>query len=130
LNCNNNKKIDFSNYVFVSKKSKQILDFDLISQFRNCSYKSGGHLFSDFLRYKNNKCSKIVYCLYDEKVIGWGFRYKYRKRYPIMLYVRKNFRRQGLGSKIYKKLASGLNKTIIEYWPHDKKSHSFFKKVA
>lgn len=120
-------------YIFVSRKAWQVVDPALIEQFKNCSFKSGGYLFKTFKKYKEEKTSKIVYCLYFRKVVGWGLRYRNTGRkttYGIMLYVKKDFRRKGIGSEIYKKLALGLKRSTIEYWPHDRKSHDFFKKVA
>jgi hypothetical protein len=122
------KPANLNQYTFISEKTKDISDLNLISQFRDCSFKNLGCIYKTFLELKNSPNSKVVYCLLDNQVVGWGLLSKESGKYSIMLYVRKNHRRLGIGSHIFKKLSLGLPIKQISYWPHDKKSREFFKK--
>ena len=123
------KKPEALNYVFISEKSKDISDKILISKFRDCSFRNHGWMYKLFLSSKTCPKSKVVYCLYKKELVAWGLRAKDPSIYSIMLYVKKNHRRLGIGSKIFKKLCAGLSRKQIEYWPHNTGNSKFFKSV-
>ena len=115
---------------FVSVKSKSIKDdINLISQFFDCSYGRYGLMYKLFISAQNDLKSKVVYCLDKNQVIGWGLRYKDVNHHEVMLYVDKDYRRKGIGTKIYNKLVIGLSKDRISNSAHNVSARKFFNSV-
>lgn len=114
---------------FKTKKSIFIKDKNLILKFKRNSFRSGGHLFENFIELKNEYSSKVCYCETSKGVFcGWGFLARgIDKTYFIMLFVKKKFRRLGIGTKIIKLLSR--RKKNIEVYSHDKISRKFFQSI-
>lgn len=74
------------------------------------------------------KSSKVCFARdLKKKFIGWGFLFKEEENYfSVMLFVKKEYRRKGVGSEIIRLLSKGHME--IEVSPHDDKSRRFFKK--
>jgi hypothetical protein len=105
---------------------------ELREQFRLCSFKTGGIMNSELndAIASHNKNTKIVYCLHKHTVVGWGINFPCRGKHGIMLHVFLSYRRNGIGTKLFKRLTWGIkNKTKILCWPHNKVSTEFFKSV-
>jgi GNAT superfamily N-acetyltransferase len=72
----------------------------------------------------------VLYCLVDGKYAGWAFTHKAYEHYPdVMLYVYKKYRRNKIGTNLFK-LAKKVHKVEnIDYTRHDKISRAFFNSV-
>jgi GNAT superfamily N-acetyltransferase len=81
---------------------------------------------------KNRQCdkSKVVICFIKDKIVAWGFRFKYagKVKYSVMLYVRESHRKLGIGTKIYRTLTRGIKSIKIKVYP-DFYNKKFFKKI-
>jgi GNAT superfamily N-acetyltransferase len=99
-------------------------------QLYNCSLRYYGHMWYSFK--KNRQCdkSKVVICFIKDKIIGWGFRFKYagKVKYSVMLYVRKPHRNLGIGTQIYRTLTRGIRRVKIKVYP-DYVNKKFFEKI-
>lgn len=105
---------------------------ELREQFRLCSFKTGGIMNSELNDCIAKKCknTKIVYCSHKKTVVGWGIRFPCRGKSGIMLHVFLSYRRNGIGTRIYKRLIWGLpDKNKVICWPHNPASAAFFNKV-
>lgn len=114
---------------FKTKRARKIVKKELISNFEKNSFRKGGYLWSAFKEFYFEKDSKVCYCLDKKEFVGWGLLWKdYNKSYSLMLFVRKQYRRLGIGTKIIKILSKKIKKKIDVY-PHNKTSKKFFRKA-
>lgn len=101
-------------------------------QLRRCSMRNLGHMWYEFMNNRNCNKSKVVICFDDDKIVGWGYRFKYKKNptnnYSVMLFVYKTYRNRGIGTQIYKKLTRGIMLHKLEVYP-DSSNKKFFKSV-
>ena len=99
---------------------------------QRCSLRNGGYMWTNFVEHRQCKRSKVVICFVDNKIVGWGIRFKYsvnrNSNYSIMLFVFKQYRRNGIGTQIYKKLTRGVKYTKLEVYP-DRLNRKFFGRV-
>ena len=97
-----------------------------------CSLRNRGYMWRHFLEYRDNKYAKVVICRNNTRIVGWGLRYKFKTerkiKHSVMVYVRKSYRRKGLGTRIYKKLTFKLPKSKIEVY-QDSSNKQFFKNL-
>lgn len=107
--------------------SRYITSRRLLDHFKKASYKSG-YLMPNFRQFRMQRSSKVCFAHNQKrKFAGWGFLFKEDGDFALMLFVKKEFRRQGVGTEIVRLLSKGL--TEIETRPHDNKSRKFFKKI-
>lgn len=97
-------------------------------QLYRCSYGYFGCLWLNFKKHHKSDKSKIAVCFKNERIIAWGLLYKNPVKYCIMLYVFKKYRRQGIGTKIFKKLARDIEKNQIRVYK-DSLNKNFFNSV-
>lgn len=114
-------------FKFYLRFSRYIKSRRLIRHFKKCSYKRG-FLIPSFEKFRMAKSSKVCFVRdLKKKFIGWGFLFKEEENYfSVMLFVKKEYRRKGVGSEIIRLLSKDQNE--IEVSPHDDKSRRFFKK--
>jgi len=93
----------------------------------NCSFKYRGYMWSEFNRHRKSRTAIIVICKINNLIIGWGIKFyeKSIRKKVVMLYVKKPYRRKGIGSKILNKLIGDTNLKLIKAYP-DSKSLKFF----
>jgi GNAT superfamily N-acetyltransferase len=75
---------------------------------------------------KNKDKLHTVLCVEGDKILGWALVDK--KCRDIMIYVRKNYRRMGVGTKIMKKIRSKFGKYNV--YDNTIPTKSFFKSVG
>lgn len=101
-------------------------------QLYRCSLRYCGHMWWEFSRNRKCKKSKVVICFIKDKIVGWGYRFKYHKNptnnYSIMMHVYKTYRRKGIGTQIFKKLTRGIKSIKLEVYP-DSHNKKFFEKI-
>ena len=112
---------------FVTKKCIDV-DHKYDKMLYRCSFRTGGYMYKHFVERRECKKTKVTICFYKHKVIGWGLRFKSVDKHHIMLFVYKGYRKQGIGTKIYRRLSNGLTKTSISVYPNSE-SKIFFKKT-
>jgi len=117
--------------VYKTIKAHLVKDEKLLLQFYNNSFKSAGLIYKTLLEEKEKgkrSTAKVVYCLKRKKVVGWGICSPHNNKKGIMLYVNKRYRRKGIGSALFKRLAWGIPKNKVNVWPHNRLSEKFFNK--
>ena len=97
-------------------------------QLYNCSLRSGGYMYSQLSSRRDCKRSKMVICFDDDRIIGWGIRFKHGIQKAVMLYVSKTYRRKGIGTEIYRKLTRGVAKKNIKVY-RDYANRKFFGRL-
>lgn len=114
-------------------------DITLLSRLKKLTFKNDSQLREEILYTKeklNNGLKvegKVIIASIKNIIIGWGLliengdrSYSFRNNF-FMLYVRKIFRRKGIGTALLNKAKEVANSSFIIF-PHDKKSNSFFYK--
>lgn len=101
-------------------------------QLRRCSMRNLGYMWYEFMNNRKCKKSKVVICFDKDKIVGWGYRFKYKKNpvdnHSIMLFVYKSYRNRGIGTQIYRKLTRGIKQIKLEVYP-DSSNKKFFRSV-
>ena len=95
------------------------------------------HHLRQALSKKPGFASTVLLAYSDKVIVGWAMIIKrhFACSIPfVMLYVRKSFRRKGIGSYLLRK---AIDRTQVEYWAinpyvcaHDKQSDSFFSQFG
>lgn len=62
-----------------------------------------------------------------QEIVGWALLEKGICGYDFLIYIHKNYRRQGIGTRIYR-MAKKHYKKLSEF-PHNKASRDFFSKM-
>ena len=75
---------------------------------------------------RNKDKLHTVMCVEGDKVLGWALVNKHNE--DIMIYVRKNYRRMGIGTKIMKKIRSKFGKYNV--FDDTVVTKSFFKSTG
>ena len=82
---------------------------------------------------KLGRDESIVYLIWEESVlVAWAlcFPITTGKTVSGMFYVRKTYRRKGLGRSLWSAMLEDHNKRNIKVYPHDKQSLKFFHKMG
>ncbi len=117
-------------FIFKVKKVISIRDKNLILEFRENSFKSGGFLWKNFQDARQSPFAKVCFCRQKTgDFVGWGLldRELVGDIPYLMLFVKKEYRRLGIGTKIIK-LHCQNHKEITVY-PHSIASNKFFKSI-
>lgn len=93
-----------------------------------CSRRYRGYLWYWFKYHKDCKKTKVIICFCGKEITGWGVVFKYSFERQIMLYVKKKYRRLGIGSNLIKKLSYKISKSRIKVYK-DSENKKFFKSV-
>tara|TARA_Y100000034_G_C6867127_1_gene395372 strand:- start:1223 stop:1516 length:294 start_codon:yes stop_codon:yes gene_type:complete len=73
---------------------------------------------------EDNKSAPLVYAKFNGDIIGWGLHVPvslFQERKQNMVYIKREFRRQGIGTRILKRLPRAC---VLS---HDDKSEKFFE---
>jgi len=103
---------------------------DIYKKLYSLNFRNGGQLRSQLIyaRSRDNDQSHIVYMMENDMLLGWGLAYPNgHSKYYYQCYVRKSYRRQGIGSRLFNKVIkkSKLDKLII--FDNDSTSKQFYK---
>jgi GNAT superfamily N-acetyltransferase len=116
---------------FVIEKSKTIPEESLLlDELYKCSYKEQGLMWDAFNDFKHKNTSYIIYCKLNSKVIAWSFLFRNDDRHrEIMLFVYPKYRKNRIGTRLFK-IAQTLNPNKkIKYTGHNRTSIQFFRSV-
>lgn len=104
-------------------------------------YGEDWRMVTELVNARHNHVPSFVHYIVDDlgKLVAWALTFKSEKYEPVVLevgwcsyfYTRKKYRCEGLGSKLYEAARDFIWEQygeIIHVFPHDKTSHSFFKK--
>jgi len=92
---------------------------------RSASLRSDGTFCYDMSRFGDSATIKVAFL--NDEVVGWAVHFL-RFGYPnIYMYVKKAYRRQGVGSRLINDMLKAFPTSTVH--PHDKVSRAFFKAV-
>ena len=114
----------------VKKKVKDLTP----DEYKKCSsltLRESGEMQTNLSWYfREDERDSFVYLIKDEaKLLAWALVFpKYAKEVGAFFYVRKTYRRKGLGRALYKTVEKDF-KNKFEIYPHDEVSENFFDKM-
>lgn len=118
----------------VSKK-KDIPE-KILKQLWKLNFSSGSHYFGsgsallNMLQDLSQEKDKLKIAYVEDKkgkVLSWGAISSYEK--DIHIYTRKDYRRKGFGTKVYRALMRGFKEKNVSISPHDEASTKFYSTV-
>lgn len=88
-----------------------------------------GCMWPKFLARKRSRISFATLVWNNDKLIAWGISYRWRTKEDseIMLFVRRNHRREGIGANLVKELKNVTSK--VRCFPWDDRSRGFFNAI-
>ncbi len=84
-----------------------------------------GHIWPQYL--KQDKLGMVILAKIKNRVIGWGLIFERNEEKTLFLYISKQYRRLGVGTKIFKIAADNFGELYTSH--HNEVAHRFFRSL-